>query len=160
MYNQKLVTLCETLVKDSITNRTQIRTHFGTKESLPFVKFKTACSQCNFDYLAEFGSMPLNEIVFIIAHNGNVHKCHCSKPTEFISIARGYSVHCSKSCKYSDPAYIQKQKDAKINMTAEEKEAVAAKRAATNTEKFGAEFAMQNREIASKQAAAQRNKAR
>lgn len=158
MYNQHLVNLCKALVSDSLTKGTQVRTHFGSKESIPFVQFKSACNSANFNYESQLPNKAFNEIVYIIAKEGNVHKCHCGNPTEFISITRGYSMHCSKKCKYSDPVYIQKQKDAKAKLTEEERLAIAEKRAATNIERFGVEFTMQNKDLANKQAEAQRKK--
>ena len=153
MYNSKLVELCKTLVANSINNRTQVRTHFGSAESDTFIKFKQVANSVGFNYAPVLIKTPFNELVYQIHCNGNYHHCHCGKPTDFISIAKGYSAHCSKECKYSDPAYIQKQKDAKAKRTAEQIAEADEKRKQTNLQRFGHEYTMQNESMVAKQLA-------
>jgi hypothetical protein len=151
MYNKELVKYCQDLVNDSIKNRSQIRQYFGKNtESDLYKKFLTKCNDLNFDLNSALLNMPLNELVYRISLEDNCGKCHCGNDTQFMSVAKGYAMHCSKKCKHTDPSFIAKQVSAKEKLTEAEKRAIAAKRAATNLEKYGTEYTMHNADLVEK----------
>lgn len=140
MYHDELVKFCSDLVDNSIKNRTQIRTHFGKKESSVFNEFKIIANRYNYDYQAE--TMPFNELVYTISKNGKIHKCYCGNSTLFLSVSRGYSMYCCDQCKKNDPSYKNKMQQTQKSKSATEKLAIEEKRKATHLEKYGVEYAM------------------
>lgn len=150
MYNQNLVNLCKSLVNDSIRNRSQIRTNFGQSETPVYLKFKSVANSCSFNFVTPLKTIPFNELVYQISHDGKYHKCHCGKPTRFQSVSKGYAMYCSIDCKKTDPQFISKVKAGQVNRTDEEKAETANKRKQTNLEKYGVEYTMHNQDLVEK----------
>lgn len=149
MYNQQLVDLCKLLVQGSLEDKTQLKREHCGRITTVYQQFLEVANRVNYDINSEL-NVPFNELVFKISNNGTGKCNNCGKETKFHSLARGYAMYCSSSCRYSDPQYKEKQRLAKISLTEEQQSEIENKRAKTNLEKYGAEYAMHSPELVAK----------